>query len=483
MSVILFANVGNSDVWIDGRRPTTPRVDGRAAWEHYIDHTFDLPIIVPSITWVLERHPQIDRVILFYTDQPATEQTLVKDRAGVALRDKDTVWFSKIIVRYLREKFEEQIGDIIPQAIENQQGEAINPSIPDEAFEALDGLLQRLYRPDIECCYVLMSGGLPAANSSLQLCAVASYGAKCVLLYKPEGTSRVRDQRLGEQLQAIFRRSAAIEALNRQSYATALNLVGKDVPEAIRALLQFAVYRETFDFKRASQSLQQASKYARGELRTLIDEAEAQLAHLANHDRPALLRELVLNANIAFANGRYADFLGRIFRFQEATTRYVVETYLGIRTDIGVDRSAFQTDVQQNDALVEWLGKRTLHNQPLRYDVPTVPVLMAMLYYLIKGGTRGDGTPGLTSKQRGAFQGLKRALDKIDSFSQLRNRSIIAHGFEGISQEALGEISGNADAALTAAQTVLETLQIPEDDSLRKISEHIRHHLLRGGRT
>jgi hypothetical protein len=53
-----------------------------------------------------------------------------------------------------------------------------------------------------------------------------------------------------------------------------------------------------------------------------------------NNDTAALLREVAYSAEIAWRNGRYADMLGRIFRFQEGVLRWIVERYLGLPTDM-----------------------------------------------------------------------------------------------------------------------------------------------------
>ena len=481
MSVILFANIGNSDLQIDGKRPHNPRVEGQAAFEHFAEHQFDLTIIEPCVREVLRDHGTIDRVVLFYTDQQATPESLQTDRYGVALRDKDTIWFAQIIARALEERFTGHVISTTLVRTARTDGGQFNPSMPDEAFDVFGQLLPRFYGDSTEQAFVLMSGGLPACNNALQLHVLAYYGERCAMLYKPETKDPI-EQRVGAQLQQVFQRNAALGALERQNFAAALALVeGGAASSDIVALLRYTTYREAFDFARAGVALRDAMRLANGDLRALIGELRGELDALDRHEMPALLRELALNAQIAFANERYADFLGRVFRFQEAALRYVVETRLGVPTDISSDRELFFVAVEAYPALAEFLRGRQIKGRPLRYEAPTIPVLGAALDFMIEGGTRADGTPVLNTKEQGVFKGLKKTLDSIEHLTQLRNQSVIAHGFAGVSREALAETcGGDAQMALAAMPKVLRMLGLDGGDALVRLTAILRERLRQG---
>lgn len=484
MSVLLFANVGNSDLRIDGQRPKLPRPEAEQAWREYDAHQFELPIIQACVEYVLAEREIIDQVVLFYTDQPATPETTRPDRNGIALRDKDTIWFAAIIQRMLAEHFGAKIAACATVRIERASGAQINPSMPDEAFDAFGELLPRWHHPEVTHCYVLMSGGLPACNSAIQVQSVATYGPKCSMLYKPEGKEEAIEQRVGDQLQNEFRRSAALEALERMNFVAALALVDGKAPKVACELLRFAVYREAFDFERAGAALRTAGKLASGDLRTLISEMQRQFATLAQHTMPSLLRELELNAQIAFRNERYADFLGRVFRFQEAALRYIVEEWGHIPTDVGQDRDRFERAVQAHPKLEAFLQGRTYQNQPLRYDQPSIPALTAVLIYLTESGTRADGTPAFESHERGPFVGIKKLLGTIEKLTQLRNQSVIAHGFTGISREALAAAcDGDPEAALTTIQQILAKLAIAHDTAFDQLITATRSQIQHGAFT
>jgi hypothetical protein len=489
MSILVLANIGNSDLTVDGQPLRRPRSEGEAAWRQRDNHRFAMPIIEPCMTWILNhhQHQRIDRVVLFYTDQPDTPETRKPDRYGVPLRDKDTVWCAQIIDHLLRERFGDQIGQVERQIIARIDGASINPSMYDEAFDAYAELVARLIDPQAETCYVLMTGGIPACNSALQLQAISAFGARCRVLYQPEGGIPY-ELRIGDQILKTFRRATAIEALERLDFATALGIVRQLGNDALIALVEHAHYRECFDFERAQEALNRAVRQASGDLRPFLAGLQSDLERLIrNPDMESLLRELVANATITFRNGRYADFLGRIFRFQEAALRLIVETYLQVPTDMSKEAKAtnlplYQQRINDDPGLKAWLDGRTIDGTPLRYDTPNIPAMQAMLEYIIdEKSVRPDGRAYLTKDVRGKLTGVKKRLDRISALSQLRNQSIIAHGFTGVSRERLAETcGGNPDSLVDDLKKIVELLNLnsgnsPFDQISWRAVEHIRH--------
>lgn len=487
MSILVLANIGNSDLSVDGSLLRRPRSEGEAVWQQRDAHRFAMPIIEPCIAEVLKNHQRIDRVVLFYTDQPETSETMKPDRHGVPLRDKDTIWCARIIDHLLRERFGERIGQVERQVIARIDGGSINPSMYDEAFDAYAGLVARLLDPQVETCYVLMTGGIPACNSALQLQAISGFGERCRVLYQPEGGSPY-DLRVGDQILKTFRRATAIEALERLDFATALPIVRQLGNDALIALVEYAHYRECFDFERAREALNRGVRQASGDLRTFLTGLQRDLDHLISQpDMSALLRELVANATITLRNGRYADFLGRIFRFQEAALRFIVKTYAQLPTDMGKEAKAtnlpvYRQRIDDDPGLKAWLDARTIDGTPLRYDMPNIPAMQAILEYIIdEESVRPDGRPYLKKEERGRLTGVKKRLDRITALSQLRHQSIIAHGFAGVSRERLAEACGGDPESLIAdLKKIVELLGLNSGDSPferigRQAVEHLKY--------
>jgi hypothetical protein len=490
MSVWLMINLGNSDLLADGARPRAPRPDGKALYETYEQHRFELPIIEPCLREMLTQEQQIDALTLFYTDQPESPLTTAPDRYGVSLRDKDTLWYAQIIRCALSERFPETIGAITLARIERADASSINPSMYDEALDAYGDLLARQYDPTTTACYVLMAGGIPACNTALQLQAISCYGERCRTIYQPERGSPY-ELRVGAQVLGTFRRATAIDALQRQDFATALPLVRQIAGPHIVGLVAYASYREAFDFERAQAELDKAKIAASGETREFLDRLRRDLDALIGRENiGALLRELSTNAAITYRNGRYADFLGRLFRFQEAALRYIVETKIGLPTDmskarIAVNGPAFVNGIAANVQLKEALDARTLDGAPLRYDTPNLPTMQAMLDFIVKpSGVRADGAPYLTKAEAGQFGEIQRRLNKISALAQLRNQSVIAHGFTGVSHERLAEVYGNdPEGLLEDLRKIMQLLQLGGAESpFERIAQFAIQQIRRGAR-
>ncbi len=492
MSALVVGNLGNSDLTADGERPRRPRPEGELLWQQFEAHSFALPLIEPCLAQLLAEGVNITRVVLFYTDQPETEETMTADRFGVRLRDKDTVWYAQIAARLLHERFDARVGSVELRRVERGNGEAINPSLYDEAFDAYGDLIARAYLPDDTSCFVLMAGGIPACNSALQLHALGAYADRCRFVYQPEG-GHPYELRVGAQLQATFRRATALDALARHDFATALHSVETlERPDpALLALLRYACYREAFDFVRARVALGEGLRAASGRFRIFLDTLKPDLEQLVERtDSAALLLEVYASARITWDNQRYADFLGRIFRFQEATLRHIVETRLELPTDMGATVQApnlarYQAGIAASPALQVYLDAQRIDERPLRYaDGPNRTVMSAMLSFLAAGGVRADGRPYLEKAELGRFGELRRRLNKLENLAQLRNQSIIAHGFAGVSREELDRAyGGEAVGIMQDLAKVLELLGLGQAASpFDRIAEAAAESLRRAAR-
>ncbi|ACL26290.1 hypothetical protein [Chloroflexus aggregans] len=490
MTILILCNIGNSDLIADGQRPSRPRPEGQQLWDEFTAHRFELPIITPCLEYIRNRYSnEPARLICFYTDQPERPGTTRPDRFGVSLRDKDTIWFAHIAARLVREQFTDWIVEARPERIEGSQGADLNPSIYDEVFEAYAGLVARHNKPEVSTCYVLTAGGIPACNFALQLQASIAFAERCRFVYPPEG-GRVTELRIGEKLQESFQRVNAMEALKHRNFPAALLSVrSAKMSEAIIHLLEYAVYREAFDFHRAQHTIALAERWASGELRDLCATLHDDLLPLINNkDAAALLREVAYSAEIAARNGRYADMLGRIFRFQEGVLRFVVERYLGLPTDMSkavreANLASYLAQIDGNPHLHQYLEQKTIDNQPLRYrDGPNRPVMQAMLEFVSNGGLRADGPPFAHKKERERLAGVKALLDRLDRLAELRNQSVIAHGFAGVSQDTINEVyEGGVDKIIDDLRRVLYLLDIQQLQSpFELIADNVSKVLQRG---
>ncbi|WP_448338303.1 hypothetical protein [Chloroflexus aurantiacus] len=489
MTILVMCNLGNSDLVADGKRPSKPRPEGEQLWRSFTEHQFELPIIEPCLRFIAGRHPADQlRLVCFYTDQPENPETTKPDRFGVSLRDKDTIWLAHIAQRLIREQFAGQVSEVEIVRIENSRGPDLNPSVYDEVFEAYAYLLQRFVNQQVDRCYILTAGGIPACNFALQLQAMIAFADRCHFIYPPEG-GKVTELRIGEEMSKAFQRVNALNALDQRNFPAALlSARAAQVGEWIIALLEYAVYREAFDFQQAMQAGARAQRHSSGSIREFCRELQDDLQQLIRNDAAALLREVAYSADIAYRNGRYADLLGRLFRFQEGVLRLIVEKYLGLPTDFSKEQreaslARYLEQIDGNPALRDFLDQRTLDGKPLRYrDGPNRPVMQALLEFVLNGGTRADGTPFATKKDRERLSGVRERLNRLDALAELRNQSVIAHGFAGVAREAIDSAyKGGADQIVPDLYKMIELLDSPVHESpFDRIAGKVQRELRRG---
>ncbi len=443
MTVFVLCNVGNRDLMLEGDPgpPDPPRSEGRRLLEEYDDIASRLvfPIITPCLHYISALHPSgIDQLVLFGTDQP-----------DPSYRDRDTLHFAALAARRLPEP----LGPALEEA-HSRTVKGINPALYDEAFEAFDALLDDLPKDGVDVCYVTLAGGIPACNTALLLQGVRHFGDGLRVVYLPH-QGEPQELRAGQQVIDAFREAAAIEHLERCDFANAvprLERLGAD--PGLTGLVRYAAQRFAFDFRSAQTTLlsvlRDGGRAARGlvqshlrhDLDTLLDEASGP------RRLKALLRELYWNAAITYRHRRYADFLGRVYRFQEAVLRYLVEDILGLPTDLSPEveeetKRRWREGIRVNDTLLVYLEAQEVGGEPLEWEQIGRATYKALLAYGISDadseGLDAQGQPVLSPDERERFSALLDRVNAFDGLVELRNRTIIGHDFEGVSK---GQLEG-----------------------------------------
>ncbi len=482
MTILVLCNVGNRDLVLDGEAssPHPARVEGRRFLERYDDVAPDLtfPIITPCLRYVSARHPAgIDRLILFGTDQPDPDY-----------RARDTLHFAGLAARRLPAA----LGPTLKEAGWRPIA-GINPALYDEAFEAFeafDGLLDDVPDDDVDVCYVAIAGGIPACNTALLLQGVRHFGDRLRVVYLPH-QGEPQELRAGQQVMGAFREAAALEHLARCDFANALpRLEGLGAGPGVTGLVGYAAQRLAFDFRSAQSTLLRALRDGRRPVRDFIkDHLRHDLDTLL--DEPsgprrlkALLRELYWNAAITYRHRRYADFLGRVYRFQEAVLRYLVEEILGLPTDLSPEVKE-ETDrrwmegIRGNETLLAYLKSQMVGGNSLDWTSIGRPTYQALLAYATGDGAdeglNADGEPLLSPADRGRYAALLKRVNGLDSLVQLRHRTIIGHDFEGVSKEQLEERYGSAESGpVEGLREIVQMLEIAvRRDPYRLIADFV----------
>ncbi len=398
------------------------------------------PIFDACLNYALRQSQTVDSLTLFVSDQTPPHK-------------QDTINAFEIIRARVRATHPGKVKDIRKKVITG-----VNVALYDETYEWFRshlGPFKDDQQPDR--VYVCPTAGTPQMSMALTMRSAAVFQEHCEIvgvLQGPQG-SEVAPLRFGEDLVKQIKVERAKQAIQTHNYgAVVLLLDSVDEGRTSQKVAAYAFHRLNFDFQSAEAQIEQAIKYEKGQARGLLMTMKRSLSPLqaktavSDDDRQStLLRELYFNLAATWEAERYVDFLGRLFRFQEAVVRLLMEKYLEIPTDETKDRSAFVDAVRSKPALISYL-----ESYSLEYERMTKPVFLAILRYHI-GQTQDPGF----------FQNACDLLSSFEKLSQLRNKSIIAHGFEGVSREIIVGAYGNEDV-LAAIRMLAEAISLTISD-------------------
>ncbi len=466
MTVLFLANVGSSDLQLDnGNRITPPRPAGKELLDRWgepgedLSERLRLPILTPSLREVLATHRRIDHLTLFATDQ-----------SDPRYRVTDTLYFARLARRWLqsRPEFADFLGDIQVDTLSDA-----SPATYDSTFAIYASRVASLDSDEITACYVGVTGGTPAMNMALLFHAVRVFGSRCQVVYKrPDPDEPAFPLDIGTQLRQSVSRQAVVAALERQDFAAALALMEEagGYDDDLVALTRYGEQRINFDFDSARRSLSRAiaSGYRRPALRDLATRAIRDLDRLRARNSGTRLAELTHNAAVTYQAQRYVAFLGRVYRFQEALLRWIMENVCNLPTDMSPEhreetRREWKQRIDNHAKLHAYLQEQTIGGKPLDYEKITRPTMEAIVRFVRDQNERADGTPYLDKRARGLFYGGSKKFTEFNQLADLRNRTIIAHDFQGVSAEIV-EARYDGDP-VEGLYDVLNKFGVPVEDN------------------
>ena len=484
MRVLVFCNLGSRDIALNGQTIYPARQEGKRllARYHELHDAISLPIIEPALRFILEQQ-QLTRERGRKKAKPPSSNRLIErlvlfgtDQSDPRYQDSDTLYSAEVAARRLPELFPDKLA-----AIDVVRVADINPALYDEAFEAYDTYLSRYKAAEEDICYIILTGGIPACNTALLLQGVRHFGRSLRVVYQPK-EGKARELRVGAQLLNTFDEIIALDRLQHHDFANALPILERlRVHPEIVHLCRYAAQRMAFDFASARLAYDAAMRDGGRETRRFLRDHETilQLNTLLttqegpqiNEDRMrSLLQELFWNASVTYRHHRYADFLGRVYRFQEATLRYLVETIFRMPTDLN-PRYKQQTQVQweaaiqANSHLLAYLESVQVDGAPLDWRRISRPAFQALVAYAInKRGLDAAGKPLVPDREVGRLKSLLKLLNGLDELVALRHRTIIGHDFEGVSEEDLLQAfspAANERHPVDRLQNILAKLHIP----------------------
>jgi len=447
MSVMLICTLGNRDLLLYNEQIKPPRQKGKEILENFDKYHSSLtfPIIKPVFDYIFqdEEQEKIDRFVLVATDQdPHTTKP--------EHRENDTIEYAKILRRLVEKHYGgKKVAQIhivkIPQ----------NPNFLDDMYDFFGKSLEHnktFKMEDLEICYVEQTGGIPSANMALLFQCINRFKEKCRPVYVSEKTRVATPLKFVEQILGEYRKSLFLHLANNYDYASLCEHLDekKETERFIHRLSEYAQHRLYFDTGTARSIARKAAGEFLSHQRNIFEGLNIDLERIEKRDYISLIIELFHNLKIKYSREEYVDFAGRIFRFQEAVLRYLVESELGLSTEIDKrtgTQTAFFQGIESRPDLKEFIAsEKTPYGEPINYKRFGIPILMACLKYLI------------TREEKTSYQPVYEILQKLNSIVELRNRSILGHGFEGISKQILENTYDGP--ILEDLKTLLETCGI-----------------------
>lgn len=456
--VLILANVGNRDVLLDGEALWPPREKGAEILERFnkVARDVALPIVSPALRhigssgWEVSESPDVG---LFYTDQ-----------GDERFRGSDTVEFAKIMKRKLLDEFprREESG-----GVQFSSGKSIftkpireSPARYDDMYGFYRDYFAgnaHIREPEGWLCFVLTSGGTPAMNAMLILHAVQHFGENCVQIYvSPEGEAH--DMRVGEEIVRAAVERRFDDALAASQFRAAAEILEDGERGGYRAsACRYAEHRLAFDFRGADRHCREALKKSEGDARRWL-EGHSRLAQKLQYgasDPSLLIEELFYNLEVKWVCGEYVDVLGRSFRLAEALRTWIIESNTPIRNDGKTSLKKQKSEIIAIPGLWERIEKKLDIERPElnRFALTTI------MEYMIEAEAH------FPEEARERVARVMEGLEKIDKLAELRNKTILAHGFEGVSRERLEAEYGS--------DSLIEDLRESVGDALgRDLSEN-----------
>lgn len=426
MLVWLIANVGQRDLQVDGCPLDAHRLRDDAArvqreYDALRDRVF-APMLSAALDYLRSAAQSVEvRVLLLTTDQ-----------TDPRFRDGDTVICGNVLKRFLTDRYPSLVSKVLIHTTNHP------PHLYDRMLEDFRSLLLTRLEPPGERYYLLLAGGTPAANAALLLAGVWLFAEKAHALTVGEDTGRVRPMDIGRRIVASYRRDRVCELLTRRDFAGAAALLDADSPARIVA--DAAAKRLNFDFSPSAKMLGDLLAQRGGALPPELDPLYADAQRLADHDNPAVMREVYWNAMVKWHREEYADFLGRLWRLIEASLQEAVGRISGINlTDKHASAKAFDAWVQTRSDLLDHLNRET-GRPPAQRIEQSAWLLAFILGWLV------DHDPAAKSDP---FRACHHAVQALAPLRALRNKSVLAHGFQGLSKESiLNELPSPQETAL-----------------------------------
>jgi DNA-binding protein Fis len=465
MAGILIFNIGNSDVQVKEdfelqpgsllRKGPIERKKARETGEKLLNRYMQLKnekkndMAFDLLLQKLE-YPIFEKVIKDIDASDLISIFLIASDQKNDLNCQDTIFYAELIKEYFNiAKIQKgsKLGcnkDCIIRVITTDK----NPADYDDMNEFYKEKLRHLPKIDannLSKIYICISGGTQAMNTMLLINGVNIFNYKLEVLYVLPHMTRPLYLQVGKEILKNLIKERLAFTIKSYDFHAAAELLKEhqNLFEQAREFnkiyhaTRYAHARVSFDFKTANDEIRQCITNSSGEDRIFFSDYQEQVQFEDNHDDLKYFLELYGNAKYHIDRGEYIDFLGRIFRMQEAAFYHLAQA-----KGVGIEYNGNSPRINQ-----KWLSENPALE---RYLENYITRNGASLCYKDRELNRTilEAILGFYAQTDGTLQHIMNAIKKIDKLATLRNHTPLAHGYQGASKEIIEQQYGEPFEAL-----------------------------------
>ncbi|WP_333888120.1 hypothetical protein [Clostridium sp.] len=408
------------------------RLGGKLIYDEYDKYKDRLtfPIVEPMLNNVLNFEKQINYIYIVTTDQNDEKH-----------RINDSIYFGYIIQKYLKNNPKIKCNDILLKQV---GGNVSNLGDMNEYFKNFYNKYFKLYTENSKL-YIANTGGIDAINISILINGIMKFENNCVNLYLDKEKRIAYPINFVSSFMLDFDKLKLKSLLNNYDYVSSLTIVNSHKSlKKFGVLIEIAKNRLYFNLDECKKI---CNKYLQEEIENnyIIKEVKANLLQIEGMDNnlSECVKELYINARIKFIQEQYVDFLLRIFRLEEAIYNCMIKNYMELPVDDNSNSNSKKlTDkILENKYMVQYFDSYNVEgsNKKLEWrNRYNIKILYTVISYIINVNKSVIGEALIEDLGvLGRFKKVFELGEMLNCLSQLRNKSIGAHGFQGVSKKKL----------------------------------------------
>jgi hypothetical protein len=421
---IAIITIGNRDIILkkDEELPSYAkdcRSKGKYILENFskLKDKLEFPIIQPFLDYITDRSIEIDKFILIATDQPEEEDE--------KYRKRDTVFYANIVKTYL-ERFNNKVFVLTLQ-------ENINDFIHN--YKYFQESLEKYQKVNIEKIFLLPVGGIPNINTPLIMASILIFKDKVNQFYVDEKHHNCLPVPFSKKLLKEIENERIKTALESYFFASIKEISSN---KFIKMIADYAYNRTNFNLVQAKIIADDMIMEFPNENLVFMSESITELRNSFQEK----IKEIFFTALIKIKQNQFIDALLRLYSFTDnLLLQRVCELYnLKYNSNKNFQKwwNEMAKKITENNPNIED-DLDQINNSKANLKKPSV-----LLYNKLIKIKRGNDK-------------IFQLTEPLIALSNLRNKSIAAHGFEGVSLKQIDDVLATYKLNLNSLVENIET--------------------------